>query len=63
MILFQIDALYILTCCAIHTHVLYSHATDAHDSLFSAEDAFTDTLFKMFQMLMLGENGVCEDVL
>ena len=37
----------------------FSHATDSHDNLFSPQDAFHETLFKMFQMLLLGENGVC----
>lgn len=38
-------------------YVLFSHATTAEDPLFSYEDSFHDTLFKTFQMLLLGENA------
>ena len=41
-------------------YVLFSHVPEDNEDLFNASDEFHDTMFKMFQMLLLGENGGTE---
>jgi hypothetical protein len=43
-------------------YLLFSHVSPEGDLMFSSDDTIYETTFKMFQMLVLGDGGVTEDL-